>query len=139
MLLIQDGKGTKDRIVYISNDALHALLGYLKVRPANKVKKVFLVEKGPLTGQPISVRGIQKRMEYYAHKTKLRISCHHLQPHDGHTDVECRCRPFHHPGSPGAQLNQNDPTVLPSIKSESTKGLLQSHGGDHATNGWQPK
>jgi len=78
-LHIQDGKGAKDRIVYISNDALHALLDYLRVRPANKVKKVFLVEKGPLTGQPISVRGIQKRMEYYARKTNLRISCHHLR------------------------------------------------------------
>jgi len=79
MMLIQDGKGAKDRIVYISNDALHALLEYLRVRPASKVKKVFLVEKGSLTGQPISIRGIQKRMEYYAHKTNLRISCHHLR------------------------------------------------------------
>jgi site-specific recombinase XerD len=79
MLLIQDGKGAKDRIVYISNDALYALLDYLKVRPTNKVKKVFLVEKGPLSGQPISIRGIQKRMEYYARKTNLRISCHHLR------------------------------------------------------------
>jgi site-specific recombinase XerD len=79
ILFIQDGKGAKDRIVYISNDALDALLEYLRVRPANKVKKVFLVEKGPLTGQPISIRGIQKRMEYYANKTNLRISCHHLR------------------------------------------------------------
>ena len=79
ILFIQDGKGAKDRIVYISNDALAALLEYLRVRPANKVKKVFLVEKGPLTGQSLSVRGIQKRMEYYACKTKLRISCHHLR------------------------------------------------------------
>lgn len=79
MLLIQDGKGAKDRIVYVSNDALYALLDYLKVRPTSKVKKVFLVEKGPLTGQPISIRGIQKRMEYYARKTNLKISCHHLR------------------------------------------------------------
>jgi site-specific recombinase XerD len=79
ILLIQDGKGAKDRIVYISNDALAALLDYLRVRPTNKVKKIFLVEKGPLTGQPISIRGIQKRMEYYANKTNLRISCHHLR------------------------------------------------------------
>jgi site-specific recombinase XerD len=78
-LHIQDGKGAKDRIVYISNDALHALLEYLRVRPANKVKQVFLVEKGPLTGQSISIRGIQKRMEYYARRTNLRISCHHLR------------------------------------------------------------
>ena len=79
ILFIQDGKGAKDRIVYISNDALVALLEYLRVRPANKVKKVFLVEKGPLAGQSISIRGIQKRMEYYANKTNLRISCHHLR------------------------------------------------------------
>ena len=79
ILFIQDGKGAKDRIVYISNDALAALLEYLRVRPANKVKKVFLVEKGPLTGQPISIRGIQKRMEYYARRTSLKISCHHLR------------------------------------------------------------
>ena len=79
MLLVQDGKGAKDRIVYISNDALCALLEYLRVRPANKVKKVFLVEKGTLAGQSISIRGIQKRMEYYACKTNLKISCHHLR------------------------------------------------------------
>jgi len=79
MLLVQDGKGAKDRIVYISNDALRALLEYLRVRPANKVKKVFLVEKGLLAGQALSIRAIQKRMEYYAHKTNLRISCHHLR------------------------------------------------------------
>ncbi len=79
MLLIQDGKGAKDRIVYLSNDALTALLEYLRVRPANKVKKVFLVEKGTLTGQPLSIRGIQKRIEYYARKTGLKISCHSLR------------------------------------------------------------
>ena len=78
-LHIQDGKGAKDRIVYISNDALQTLLEYLRVRPANKVKRVFLVEKGPLTGQPLSIRGIQKRMEHYARKANLKISCHHLR------------------------------------------------------------
>ncbi len=79
MLLIQDGKGAKDRIVYLSNDALNVLLEYLRVRPANKIKKVFLVEKGTLTGQPLSIRGIQKRIEYYARKTGLKISCHSLR------------------------------------------------------------
>ena len=78
-LLIQDGKGAKDRIVYISNDALRALLEYIRVRAASKARKVFLVEKGPCTGQPISIRGIQKRMEYYARRTGLKISCHHLR------------------------------------------------------------
>jgi site-specific recombinase XerD len=78
-ILIEDGKGNKDRIVYISNDALLALADYLKVRPASRTRKSFLVEKGLSTGHPISIRGIQKRMEYYARKTNLRISCHHLR------------------------------------------------------------
>lgn len=78
-ILIKDGKGSKDRIVYMSDDVIHDLLEYLRVRPANKVKKVFLVKKGSHTGQPISIRGIQKRMEYYASKGKLHISCHHLR------------------------------------------------------------
>lgn len=79
MLLIQDGKGAKDRVAYISNDALRALVEYLRVRPAVKARRVFLVEKGPLTGQPISVRGIQKRMEHYAKNINMKISCHHLR------------------------------------------------------------
>ena len=79
MLFIEDGKGAKDRIAYISDDAFNALLEYLRVRPATKTKRVFLVEKGPLTAQPISIRGIQKRMEYYAHKANLKVSYHHLR------------------------------------------------------------
>jgi site-specific recombinase XerD len=78
-ILIKDGKGSKDRIVYMSNDAIESLAAYLKARPSSRSKGVFLVEKGPFTGQPISIRGIQKRMEYYARKAKLHISCHHLR------------------------------------------------------------
>ena len=79
-LLIQDAKGAKDRMVYLSQDASRALVEYLRVRrPGPKVKRVFLVEKGPLTGQPLSIRGIQKRMEYYARRAHLSISCHHLR------------------------------------------------------------
>ena len=36
-------------------------------------------EKGTYKGRPISIRGIQKRMEYYAGKTGLRVSCHQLR------------------------------------------------------------
>jgi site-specific recombinase XerD len=78
-VLVKDGKGSKDRIVYISNDALQSLAGYLRVRPVCRTRKIFLVEKGPCTGKPISIRGIQKRMEYYARKVNLKVSCHHLR------------------------------------------------------------
>ncbi len=78
-IMVVNGKGGKDRVVYISDDATDGLLAYFKLRSHQRVKKVFLVEKGDYKGQPISVRGIQKRMEYYASKTGLKISCHHLR------------------------------------------------------------
>jgi site-specific recombinase XerD len=78
-ILVHDGKGAKDRVVYVSNDAMKALIAYLKIRPEVQTDNVFLVEKGTYKNQPISVRGIQKRMEYYARKNNLKISCHHLR------------------------------------------------------------
>ncbi len=78
-IFVYNGKGSKDRVVYISNDAFNALAKYLRVRPSTKEKKVFLVEKGTYLGRPISVRGIQKRMEHYAKKVGLKVSCHHLR------------------------------------------------------------
>jgi len=78
-IMVVDGKGGKDRVVYISDDAADGLIAYIKLRSHRRVKRIFLVEKGDYKGQPISVRGIQKRMEYYASKTGLKISCHHLR------------------------------------------------------------
>jgi site-specific recombinase XerD len=76
---IQDGKWGKDRMVYVSNDAMKALIEYLRIRPEMETAKVFLVEKGTHRGQPISIRGIQKRMEYYAKKSGLKVSCHQMR------------------------------------------------------------
>jgi len=78
-IIVQQGKGGKGRVVYLSDDAHDALVAYLKARSHYRVKKVFLVEKGSYKGQPISIRGIQKRMEYYAKKTGLEVSCHRLR------------------------------------------------------------
>jgi site-specific recombinase XerD len=78
-IVVHNGKGRKDRVVYISDDAYLALDQYLRLRPKSKIRKVFLVEKGTCKGQGISVRGIQSRMEYYTKKTGLKISCHLLR------------------------------------------------------------
>jgi site-specific recombinase XerD len=78
-LFIYEGKGGKDRVVYLSDDALEALSVYLKKRSSSRVRKVFLVEKGDYKGKPLSMRGIQKRMEYYARKAGLKVSCHQLR------------------------------------------------------------
>ena len=78
-IFVSNGKGRKDRIVYISDDAQAVLQEYLKKRESSEENRVFLVQKGPLTGKPISVRGIQKRIEYYAKKSSIAVSCHHLR------------------------------------------------------------
>jgi integrase/recombinase XerC len=78
-IMVFNGKGSKDRVVYISDDAHDALVAYLKIRSHYRAKQVFLVEKGDCKGQPISVRGIQKRMEYYAKKSGVAVSCHRLR------------------------------------------------------------
>ena len=78
-LLVYSGKGRKDRVAYMSKDALKALVDYLQHRPKTKIKHVFLVERGVYKGQPISVRGIQKRIEYYARKAGIKISAHRLR------------------------------------------------------------
>jgi site-specific recombinase XerD len=79
-LYVNNGKGGKDRVVYLSNDASLALTEYLRIRrPLVKTKKIFLVEKGRCRGKPISLRGIQKRIEHYANESGLEVSCHQLR------------------------------------------------------------
>ena len=77
-IFVSHGKGARDRVVYMSEDARWALLAYLEKR-ASKAKALFLVQKGPMRGKPLSVRGIQKRIEYYARKSELNVSCHRLR------------------------------------------------------------
>jgi len=78
-IMVRCGKGAKDRVVYISNDAAEALALYLRQRTTTREHKVFLVEKGRYKGKPISVRGIQKRIEYYSRKSGIKVSCHQLR------------------------------------------------------------
>ena len=78
-IFILNGKGPKDRIVYFSEDTYEAIKKYLRVRPSTRIKRLFLVEKGRYKGKPISLRGIQKRIEYYAKKFGVTVSCHRLR------------------------------------------------------------
>lgn len=77
-LFVANGKGAKDRVVYLSKDAGLSLEAYLKIR-SSKFRNLFLVGKGRVKGTPISVRGIQKRIEYYAALTGIDVSCHSLR------------------------------------------------------------
>jgi site-specific recombinase XerD len=78
-LFVYRGKGAKDRVVYLSADAQKALEAYLKIRTFARQKRLFLVDKGRCKGNPLSGRAIQKRMELYARKAGLKVSCHQLR------------------------------------------------------------
>jgi len=78
-VFVYEGKGAKDRVVYLSTDAYRALAEYLEARPSSRAKRVFLVEKGRCKGKPIEVRGIQYCMQRYAEEAGLKASCHQLR------------------------------------------------------------
>ena len=78
-VFVYEGKGSKDRVVYLSNDAYNAMVQYLKIRPSSRVKRVFLVEKGRYRGEPVNVRGIQHRMQHYTQEAGLKVTCHQLR------------------------------------------------------------
>jgi len=78
-VFVHHGKGAKGRVVYLSKDAYQALLGYLKVRPCSRAKRLFLVDKGRFRGQPLNVRGIQYRMKHYSKKAGFKVTCHQLR------------------------------------------------------------
>ena len=78
-VFVYQGKGLKDRVVYLSKDAYLALDAYLKTRPYSRAKKLFLVQKGRFRGKPVKVRGIQHRMQHYAKLAGLNVCCHQLR------------------------------------------------------------
>jgi site-specific recombinase XerD len=85
-IMVRCGKGARDRLVYLYDDAAEALAAYLQLRPETDEPRIFLVEKGLYKGKPLSVRGIQKRAEYYSAKSGVHVSCHRLR-HTMATDL----------------------------------------------------
>ena len=77
-LRIDQGKGRKDRVVYVSADALAALRRCLALRPATVPGEVlFWNQKRP--HRALSSKGMQKKMERYAKAAGIKASCHSLR------------------------------------------------------------
>ena len=77
-VFVSQGKGRKDRSVYMSPDATAALRECLKLRPA-KVAGDRLFWNQKRKGSELSVKAIQKKMERYTKAAGIKASCHSLR------------------------------------------------------------
>ena len=77
-LHIVQGKGRKDRRVYLSPDALASIQQCLAQHPGARAQGyVFWNRKR--AQQPLSIKAIQKKMERYAKAAGITASCHSLR------------------------------------------------------------
>ena len=77
-LRIEQGKGRKDRIVYLSADALEGLRECQQLRPA-KVPGNFFFWNQKRSNRPLSIKANQKKMERYTKAAEIEASCHSLR------------------------------------------------------------
>ena len=77
-LLVQQGKGRKDRRVYLSPDTLEGLRECLAIRPTAVAGEYFFWNQ-KRQNQPLSIKAIQKKMERYAKAGEVTASCHSLR------------------------------------------------------------
>ena len=77
-LRVTQGKGRKDRVVYVAADALAALRTCQALRPA-RVPDDGLFWNQKRSQAPLSSKGIQKKLERYAKAAGLKASCHSLR------------------------------------------------------------
>jgi site-specific recombinase XerD len=77
-LRILQGKGRKDRHVYMSPDLVASLHQCLEQHPGDRAQGyVFWNRKR--AQQPLSIKAIQKKMERYAKAARITASCHSLR------------------------------------------------------------
>src|SRR5919197_1257259 len=77
-LLVEQGKGRKDRRVYLSADAVASLRECVQRRPSGVPgDAVFWNHKRH--HRPLSIKAIQKKMERYAKAAGITASCHSLR------------------------------------------------------------
>ena len=77
-LIIRQGKGRKDRRVYLSSDILSSLEQLFSQRPRTIPEDVVFWNQKRLS-QPLSIKAIQKKMERYAKSAGIKACCHSLR------------------------------------------------------------
>lgn len=77
-MLVEQGKGRKDRWLYLSADVLTSLRACLRQRPAGIANDYFFWNQ-KRRRQPLTVKAIQKKMERYSKAAGVVASCHSLR------------------------------------------------------------
>ena len=80
------GKGDKERVAYLSSQALAALEAWLELRPEGDERAVFVNR----SGKRLSVTGIQLQLAAYCQQTGIWITCHQFRHTFGRHMVEAR-------------------------------------------------
>jgi site-specific recombinase XerC len=80
------GKGNKQRVVYLSSQALAALQNWLLQRPVTGDDAVFINR----FGRRLAVNGIQDRLAKYCRKAGIWITCHQFRHTFGRHLTEAR-------------------------------------------------
>jgi len=80
------GKGDKERVVYLSSQAMTALETWLALRPEGQEQAVFVNKYG----QRLTVTGIQLQLAAYCQRAGVWITCHQLRHTFGRHLVEAR-------------------------------------------------
>lgn len=70
-----NGKGQRERVVYLSSTAAQLLSEYLAARPAESEEQVFLNRRG----KPITTTGIQLQLAKYCRQADIWVTCHQLR------------------------------------------------------------
>jgi site-specific recombinase XerD len=112
-LYVFNGKGQKDRVVYISHDTYKALAAYVKQRLSLRTQRQTAIG----TGNP-ETHGVLCK------ENRAAGILSSAAPHHGNPAAQCRCGSGLHPGSFGPQPHQNNATLLPCEQPESATGLL---------------
>jgi integrase/recombinase XerD len=70
-----NGKGDKDRITWLTQAALEPVQDWLEQRPSSSCRHMFLNQHG----QPLSVAGVQYRLNQYCQQAQVELTCHQLR------------------------------------------------------------
>lgn len=69
------GKGQKERMVWLTTEAMRPVQQWLQQRPDSQDKTLFLNHHG----RPLTTNGVRYRLTQYCHQAQVELTCHQLR------------------------------------------------------------